>query len=418
MPSDAPPVAEAPPAAPAAAPEAPVTPPAGFEDAFGALEAMGREDGTPAPPETPPPGDGRVRGPDGKFLPKEKTPEKPVEKPKPAEVPNGDDIDPSKLKTSELAKHYHALKAKEKAWLKEREELSKKASEPREWPEKKTYEEQVAERDKKIEEYNKKVTQYETELQFTNFTKSQHYQDNYVKPYNEAWLSGQKKVESIKVVERKSEEDGSVLQQARKGTAADFDAIMSIFDDDAAAEKAMELFGQAKAPMVLYHREQVMEKQSRANAAIKEYQEKGAQWEKDRREQAEKHSKGFEDKVTSYIKAGQEKYARIFTPDSSDPKEKELFDFGENFVNKMVKGGEGMTDEQKMAGYGAMRLKAMRADMLMYKTGKLAKRVKELEAELAKFKSSVPGNGDGKGREIPAEEETPEQKLWKMGKER
>jgi hypothetical protein len=414
MPPDAPPVVEAPP--PVAAPEAPVAPPAGFEDAFGALEAMGREDGTPAPPETPPPGDGRVRGPDGKFIPKDKAPEKPAANGKPPEAPPLDDIDPSKLKTSELAKHYHALKAKEKEWIKKQAEYETKLKTPPEWPEKKTYEEKLAEQEKRVEEYNKKVAQYETELQFTNFAKSQYYKDNFEKPYTEAWVAGQKRAESLKIVERKNEETGEVLQQGRKATAADFDAIMSIFDDDVAAERAEQLFGPTKAAYIIHHREQVMDKQFKANAAIKEYQEKGQVWEKDRREQMEKQSKEFEGRISFFKQEHTKKYAHMFTPDESDPREKELISKGQEWVSKMLKGGQ--APEERAIGISAMQLKAEHGDLWMYRANKFSKRVKELEAELAKFKSSVPANGDGKGREAPAAEETPEQKLWKMGKER
>jgi len=410
-------------AAPAPDPALAVEPPKGYEEAFGAIDALGREEGTPTPPEQPPPGDGRVRGPDGKFIPKDKAPEKPAEKSKaPEPAKPDDDIDPTKLKTSELAKHYHALKAKEKAWLKEREELSKKAAEPKEWPEKKTYEERIAEREKQIEEYNKRVAEYEQTLQFTNFTKSQAYKDNFQKPYFESWKTGQTRAASMKVIERKNEEDGTVLQQARQGTAEDFDSIMRIAEDDLAAEKAAELFGH-KASIILHHREKVRDIQSRADAAIEEYQQKGAEWEKQQREQSEKQSKEYTSMVDKFQKAAVEKYPHFFKPDPSDPKANGYLESGSHLLERVLKNGapisdgeKPMTSEEFAIAVAAVRNKAMGFDRVAYLATTRAKRIKELEKELEQFKSSKPGNGDGNGRTAAVEDDDPLTKLDKLGR--
>lgn len=417
---DAPPVVESP---PVAAPESPTTPSTGFEEAYGAIDALGRDDGTPEPPPTPTPGDGRKRDEAGKFVPKEKPAEKPADKPKPTAEPNGEEIDPSKLKTSELAKHYHALKAKEKEWVKQREDYEKKLKTPTEWPEKKTYEERLAEREKFLADRDKRIAEYEQELQFTNFTKSQAYKDQYEKPLVSAYKTGQAKTALLQVVERKDEE-GNVLQASRDATAADFDAIMRITDERTAIKKAHELFGEAAA-VVLNHRERVNEKNQILEEAVKEYQSKGAEREKTMREQQEKHSKEAAGMIENFQKAAVEKYPALFKPDESDPKGNELLDRGNHLLQRVLKGGvplkDGetqMTNDEMAIAVAAVRNKAAAFDRVAYKASSLAKRVKELEIELAQFKSSKPGNGDGNGRQALAEEETPEQKIDKLGRER
>lgn len=415
---DAPPVAP-PPAAPAV-PEISAEPPRGYEEAFGAIDALGRDEGAPAPLEQPSPGDGRVRGPDGKFLPKgEKVPEKPVAAaPKP-----DDDIDPTKLKTSELAKHYHKLKSEQKEWLKQREDYEKKLKTPQEWPEKKTYEEQVAERDKRIEEYNKRVADYETKLQFTDFTKSQAYKDQFEKPFVESWKTGQARAASMKVVERKSDE-GEMLQQSRQGTIKDFDDIMAITEDDLAAEKATELFGN-KASIILHHREKIRDIQGREQTAVQEYREKGQAWEKERREATEKHNKEYTGMVDKFQKAAIEKYPALFKPDESDPKGNELLQRGTHLLERVLKNGAPVADgEQQMTGeefaiaVAAVRNKAMGFDRVAYLASTRGKRIKELEKELEQFKSSRPANGNGNGRAPAAEEKDPLQMIAALGKER
>jgi hypothetical protein len=412
--------------APPAAPVMDVEPPKGYEEAFGAIDALGREEGTPTPPGQPPPGDGRVRGADGKFIPKDKAVEKSAPKAEPAkaEPPKpDDDIDPTKLKTSELAKHYHKLKAEQKEWLKAKEDYEKKLKTPPEWPEKKTYEERLAEREKKIEEYNKRVADYEQTLQFTNFTKSQHYKDTFEKPYVESWKTGQSRAASMKVIERKNEEDGSVIQQARQGTVADFDSIMSIAEDDLAAEKATELFGN-KASIILHHREKIRDIQSRADAAIEEYRQKGTEWEKTNREQVEKQSKEYTSMVDKFQKAAVEKYPALFKPDDSDPKGNELLAKGSHLLERVLKNGAPVADgEQQMSGeeyaiaVAAVRNKAMGFDRVAYLASTRGKRIKELEKELEQFKASKPANGNGNGRTAAAEPEDPMSLIDKMGRE-
>lgn len=412
------------PPAPAAAPAA--APPAApeFGDAFAAIDALGREDGTPAPPEQPPPGDGRVRGPDGKFLKAgEKPPEKPVEKPKPAAEPKADDeIDADKLPTRELAKHYHKLKAEQKEWVKKREEYEAKLKAPQEWPEKKTYEQKVADYEKRLEEHTKRVEEYERELQFTNFTKSQTYKDQYEKPLQQAYAAGQAKTAMLQIVERKDGEE-NVVQAARDATEKDFDFIMRITDERTAIKKAVEMFGDG-ASVVLAHRENVFQKNGLITEAIKEYQTKGVEREKAIREQNEKYHKEVMGMIDRFQSAAVEKYPMLFKPDDSDPKGNGLLEAGNHLLQRVLKGGvplkdgeKQMTNEELAIATAAVRNKAAAFDRVNYRRHTLEKRVKELEKELEQFKASKPGNGNGGGRTAPPGEDDPLKKIFNLGKE-
>jgi hypothetical protein len=408
---------------PAAAPEAPATPPPkGHEEAFGALDALGREDGTPEPP-TITPGDGRVRGPDGKFAKvTDKPAEKVVEKPKPQE-PAKDEDDVDKLPTREVVKLYHAIKNEKSQWLKEREEFEKKLKTPTEWPEKKTYEEKLAEREKAIEEHKKRVADYEQELQFTNFTKSQAYKDQYEKPLTQAYKAGAAKTAMLQIVERKDGEE-NVVQAARDATPADFDVIMRITDERTAIKKSVEMFGDGAA-VVLQHRENVFEKNRLAEEAIAEYRTKGAEREKTLREQSEKQSKEFTGMIDNFQKAAVEKYPTLFKPDESDPKGNELLEKGSHLLQRVLKNGapvkDGetqMTGEEYAIAVAAVRNKAAAFDRVAYKASALTKRVKELEKELEQFKASKPGSGNGSGRAAAPPEDDPLALIDKLGRER
>jgi len=266
MPPDAPPVV----APETPSPDAPQLP-SGHEEAFGALDAMAKE--FPSTADVPPPrlGD-RPRGADGKFLkPGEKPPEKtPEKKPDAKSDSKADskaetkateiDFEKPPEKAGELRKHYDALKVKHRELETKHAELQKSATAPKEWPEKKTYEEKLAEREKVLADHAKRVADYENELRFVRYEKSEEYRTKYEKPFTDAFLAGRDRASKLKIVERKTDADpstgqeGRVIQQSRQGKAEDFDEIMRIADDDMAAERAMELYGPAKAPLILYHR--------------------------------------------------------------------------------------------------------------------------------------------------------------------
>jgi hypothetical protein len=413
-PAITPPAAPAAPSTPAPAPASsaptPSSPTAG-NGAWDALDALGSDDDAPAAPAATAAAPARPKDDKGRFV---KPPEKPAEPPK--------DIDPSKMKAGELAKHYHASKSRVAELEKKMADYEAKSKAPQEWPEKKTYDQKVADYEKRLEEHSKKVAEYETELKFTQYEKSQEYKEKYQKPFETAYLAGRSKAAALKVVERKNDE-GAVLQQTRKGTAEDFDALMAITDDDVAAEKAVEMFGN-KAPMVLYHRERANELNNQASSAIKEYREKGAEREKQMREQQEKWHKDASSMIDREMTAAVEKYPKFFKPDDADPKGNELLETGRETLERVLRGGVPLKDgqaqwthEEYSRAVAQVRNGAIAFPRVAHRLSLANKEIKELKARLADFEISVPGNGDGRGRTPVPSEKTPDQILDDMAVE-
>jgi hypothetical protein len=410
----APPAASAAPATESSAP-VPSSPNAG-SGAWDALDALGSDDGAPTAPETPAADPARPKDPQsGKFV----KVEKPAEPPKP-EPPK--EVDPNKMKAGELAKHYHALKKEREEWVKQKADYEAKLKTPTEWPEKKTWEEKVAQHQKELEAERKRVAEYETELRFTQYEKSQEYKEKYQKPFETAYLAGRSKAAALKVVERKNEE-GEVLQQSRQGTAEDFDALMRITDDDVAADKAAEMFGN-KAPMVLYHRERANELNGAATNAIKEYREKGAEREKHFREQHEKWQKDASSMVEREMAAATEKYPQFFKPDDADPKSAQLLELGREALERVMRGGiplkkgqKQWTNEELAKATAQIRNGAIAFPRVARSLSMALKEIKDLKSKLSEFEVSVPGNGDGHGRTTVPQDKTPEQMLEAMATE-
>jgi hypothetical protein len=423
----------APPQPPASA--NPAGPDLAGSEAFGALDLMSKDDGTPEPaapeapaaPEKPPVADKTPTRPKdektGKFIkPDAKTPPKPADKGKPATF----DFDNPPGTIGDLRKHYDAIKEERKALLDERksweskhQELEKKLSESRDWPEKKSYEEKLSEREKRLQEY-------ENHIRLTRYEKSQEYKEKYQTPYENAFMVGRQKAASLKVVERKNEE-GQVLQAARQGKQEDFDEIFRIWDDDTAAEKAVQLFGEAKAAMMLIHRENAQRIRSEGLAKIEEMGKKGEEWEKQQTELQTKQFSEAKTQIEHFKKAAADKWPHLFKADDSDPKWNELLENGDHFLQRVLENGKPLNDKEQQwtpdqiaIGIATLHNKAKGYDPLLYRYNKTLAEVKELKKKLADFEQSEPQPGEG-GRAATNGEpdaDDPFVALDKMAKER
>lgn len=399
--SDAP--AAPPPAAPPAAPAGPpaVTPPSHdapqsatvqqpFNDAFADLERMISEP-EPKPSDTPPP-DKPV---------KDKAPEPPAPKPdKPPETPT------EKMPPKQLREAYNALKAKLAAIEKERDEFKTKAETPREDPEKKTLAEKLTAREKRLAEL-------EETLRFTDFQKSEEYNEKWYQPFLESYTDGRDYVASIKVVG----EDGEM----RKGTPEDFDRYMQILDEDQAADFAEHVFGN-KRSMVENHRMQVMQKNNARRKAIEDHAKHGSEREKAKAEQMEAQRKMIGEVWQNSNKQASEKYPHWFAPTDGDEKGNELLSRGMHLADRAFSSGQPLADGDKPLSpkemvllHNAIRNKAGGFDRLAFRFSQAEKKIKSLEAKIAEYEKSEPGAGEGKrGEAAPAEDwETQLEKLAK-----
>jgi hypothetical protein len=403
-------------------------------EAFGALEEISKDDGQPeSPPATPPPKAPDKpatppRDPTGKFA---KEPDKSKQAAKAA--PKSDKGTPAPIDfenppgtIGDLRKYYDALKAhakeleaKAKDYEAKHVELQKKLSEPRDWPEKKSYEEKLSEREKRLQEY-------ESNLRATRYEKSQEYKEKYETPYVNAFMAGRQKAAAMKVVERKDESGAITIQPARQGKAEDFDEIFRIQDDDAAADRAVELFGEARAPMILIHRELAQEKRNAGLNAIAEMGKKGEQWEKEQKELSERQLNEANTLIDNFRNLALEKYPALFKEVDGDTKGNELLSKGKHLLDRVLQHGkplangeEQMTHEELAIAIAAVRNKAAGFDRLVYKLRTVEKERDEIKKKLEAFEQSEPGPGDGGGRTTtPEDADDPFAALDKMAKER
>jgi hypothetical protein len=268
-----------------------------------------------------------------------------------------------------------------------------------EHPELKTLKETLAEREKRLSDL-------ETKLKYADYSQSDEYKSKYETPFVDAYISGQNKTASLTV---RGPDDTT-----RKGTKEDFDTIMGIGNDDQAAEAATEMFG-SKAPLVLYHREKVMELNAAKTKALDEYRTKGSEQEKTTREQTEKQRGEITTQLETFwkkhVEAPREKYASYGKPVDGDEQGNKLLQDGyaraeQAFANLNPFDPKLSPEarEKLVALHGQTLNKAAWFDRLAYQKRAADARVKELEAKVAEYEASEPGAGSGKRGKEKAEQ--------------
>lgn len=293
------------------------------------------------------------------------------------------------VKAAELRAAYEKLKKEHGTLKAEHEKL--KTAKPPEDTDRKTLVETLDARDKRIKEL-------EQELSFTAYERSQDYKDKYEKPFVDAYNAGRARLAALKVVERRDEAE-QVTQQARQGTAADFDKIMAIVDDEEAAQLAEQMFG-SKNSMVLYHRERVQELNRQRLEAVESHKKGAEEREKQAVETRAKEQEETKTRQARMVQmfneqstAAVEKYPQFFKPTDGDDKGNALLESGRKFADMVFKPTSPYSAEQAVAIHAAAYNKLLGFDRLAYLWRKEQARVKELETKLAEFTKSEGAGG-------------------------
>lgn len=298
-------------------------------------------------------------------------PAKAEETPKPADTAKPDKSKkPSDFLREELAK----VKAERDEWK------TKAEKPPAEDVEKKTLAERLAEREKQVAEY-------ENEIKFADYSKSEEYKKTYEKPFFDAYGSAQNRIKGMKVVG----DDGTV----RTAEAADFDKLMRVQDEGDAATLAKELFGNA-APSVMYHRQRVIELSDAAKGALEEFRTKGAEREKQTGEQRAVQQKKLGELWEKMNKEADEKFPNWFKPVEGDDEGNALLEKGTQLAIRAFN-GTNLSPEERVGLESTVFKRAAGFGRLTHQNAKLSKELAEARAALKAYEESEPGKGEGDG---------------------
>lgn len=234
----------------------------------------------------------------------------------------------------------------------------------------------------RAEKSQARLKELEDEIKFVNYEKSQEYKEKYHEPYIQAVTQAIEEVKELKVVDP---ETGA----SRPATEQDFWSIVHMGNSDDALEAAAVLFGNdRKANVVHALRAKIKDAFKKAEQAKLEYRTKGSERE---RQMAEERQKQAETRITEWKQHNEDyarKYPQLFTPEDGDEKGNALLKTGQEMADAAFNGSKPNVKRDAI-----IRSHAAAFPRLYYKFQQGQERLKELEAKLAEYESSEPGQG-------------------------
>lgn len=311
---------------------------------------------------------------------------KPADAPKPASA-KPDDKAPGNLKQF---RETYELTKKELADLKAANERLQKAHEE---GAKKAIEEATKALKAEMDAIRKRADESETELRFTNFTRSREYRENYEKPWGEAWKAATEYANGVEV-------EDQATGETRKAGYQDIMALTRL--SEAQAEKVAHAKFGPNAIGMLRHRARIIEAKQRMDAAVEDFKAKGAEREKaveaERAARQQKILGEFDGRISNL----ETEYPVLFGKDDSDAEGNALLEKGDALIRVAFK-GEGLdpslSEEERVTAVTrvqaevAARAKAFGRERL--RSIRLSKEVQELKAKLKRIEDSEPGQGGG-----------------------
>lgn len=334
----------------------------------------------------------RVRGADGKYLPRtELDGTEPPEKETGIKPVSGEETEKPAEKVEDKPKPgtFAALRKAHEALQKQRDT---------EWHPKiqkleaavKQYEQKLKELETnpatfkplqdKLSAIEKENAALKEEIRYVNYKKHPEFVDKYEKPYNDAWAKAVSEVTQLGM----EMEDGTV----RKATANDFLALANA-PLDQLDDLAQKWFPKSSA-RVIRHVEKVRDLAEAQEKALDEARKQAGDREKTMAEEAQKR----DSTITATYQATNaelvQKYPKWFGPEEGDTEGNALLQKGAEYADSVFGGNGNLAPEQKAKRLAVIRAKAMSYDRLAKRLKAREERIAELENALAEFEKSEP----------------------------
>lgn len=255
--------------------------------------------------------------------------------------------------------------------------------------------------------HQERLAKAETELRFLDYSRSQEFKERYEKPLKEAGDAALEELSQYTV----ELEDGT----SRPATRDDFVRLLDL-NPQMAAKQAREWFGDA-ASEVLSHRRKIADLVSAKNRAIREYQEKGEQYEQAKATNASQ----TRDRLVNLWNSNNESIVKsdttLYGEDSADPEGNELLRKATSAIDAAFDDKRSFPPETRIKMLSLIRNQAAALPRTVARLKTAQSRITELEKELESYRQSNPAAGgsdsggdstDGNGKLKSAEEELTE----------
>jgi hypothetical protein len=393
------------PTAPAAAPAAPAPPPAEMhitpasvvergptpetpkkgsakERMFSELRKKVRSEGPPPEPAKP------ESAPETKLAPEPKPEDRPAPEPESTLAPEGKAPADKKEKANPW-KLLDEYKSRAANLEKELSEARKGIADPKE-------REAMSQQLKTSQD---RLKELESEIRHVNYSKSQEFQDKYVKPYEQAWKRSMDNLKELTFMDPQSEEERPISPQ---------DMLQLInMPLRQAREVAVKLFGDF-ANDVMSHRNEIRRLFEDQSNALEEARKNGELREEALKKQVQEwNSKATKEVDELWTKAnqeisGNEKFVKFFKPVEGDDDGNSRLVKGYEMVDKAFSGKDPkdprLTPEQRtelVRLHAAVRHRAAGFGRLAFFYEKAMSELASTKAELDKYRKSEPGAAGG-----------------------
>jgi uncharacterized coiled-coil protein SlyX len=260
-----------------------------------------------------------------------------------------------------------------------------------------------------LAEANKRIEQYENDLRLTKYERSTEYREKYEKPYKDSLARAYRQVKELIAYEPNPEDPDNPKERA--ATQSDFDEVYSL-PLGQATKLAKQRFGDA-ATIVLQHREKIRDHMENAFAAVEEYKGKAGDYEKQNQAQMAQREAGMSQMFTQATQAYAKKFTEMVAPREGDAEGNDLLTKGAQFAGYVFGGNEGVNPVDVVK-------RDARAYSWLSAYPRLARDVKSLKTQLSEAQKTIEElRSSGPGRPKPSAENAPQSdKGWEDAFER
>lgn len=257
---------------------------------------------------------------------------------------------------------------------------------------------------KQIEDLQKRNTELEDHIRFVDYSRSKDFSEKYAEPYNQACARAASEVAEIPITDPST-------GQTRAATLDDVIGLVNM-PLGQALQTAKEVFGDY-AEYVMGHRKEIRALWDKQVSALESEKKAGGERVKLQREQIQRHiaeTKEFVSKVWSEANESarkHEKYGRFFSPTESDKDFNERLEKGYALVDKAFSEdprNPKLPPKERaeiVKRHAALRNRAAAFGPLTLTVERLESKLKAAEAELAKYKASIPSTGSPQAATSP-----------------
>jgi len=248
----------------------------------------------------------------------------------------------------------------------------------------------------KMEQIQKRNKELEDQISFVDYSKSEHFQENFVKPYNAAYFRAVADFSQLRVRVPAGNDPETGEAKFTFRAADDKDLIklanMNLAEMD---EEAENMFGRS-APRVIRHVEKVRELAIAQQDALDNAAKNASAHRTETETRTKLNSAKGKEMFEAETKRLAEKYPRFFAKDETDPEGNELLEKGLTMAERIFKRtpeNAPKTAEEAVRLHALAFNKIANHDRLARKFKMARARIAELEKSLKEFEDSEPKGG-------------------------